>query len=95
LGGLSIKPKKMIFKKFDKTEKKSGKLAEIAVSDLQTIHILYPGLFQMCVKAKMAAIFFTQCFHYYMKFPLNFHEEIFIKNIWFFRGFSYGFRFLP
>ena len=46
----------MIFKKFDKnrkTEKKSGKLAEIAVSDLQTIHILYPGLFQMCVKAKI------------------------------------------
>jgi hypothetical protein len=29
----------------------------------------------------MAAIFFTQCFHYFMKFPLNFHQEIHIKNI--------------
>jgi hypothetical protein len=41
----------------------------------------------------MAAIVFTQRFHYFMKFPLNFHKEIHIKNISAF--FADGFRFLP
>jgi hypothetical protein len=42
-GGLSIKPKKP--GKILETRRNSG--------GLQTIHILYPGLFQMCVKKKI------------------------------------------